>query len=231
MVRLIRPFGTSAAIVMLALLLALSPTAVFAASPRLLGLDLLAPVGRPDSYSTPYQTELVVAAPGVLANDTDPDAYADGHTDAHADADTDAEADIDPAAAPDPDAHPAAAPDPDADPPSAPDPDSDPAATADPDRDADPPAPPDHHAQSDAGHAVARGRHAVTGGEPRSIRRPGSDVRAVQRPRLVLGSERSAGRWWCRDGRRTGGTGWPRPSADAAAAVTAGRPGLLRVVR
>ena len=31
------------------------------------------PVGQPDLYSTPRDTELVVAAPGVLANDLDPD--------------------------------------------------------------------------------------------------------------------------------------------------------------
>ncbi|MCB1771106.1 MAG: cadherin-like domain-containing protein [Candidatus Competibacteraceae bacterium] len=32
-----------------------------------------APVGRPDAYSTPQDTDLVVPAPGVLTNDSDPD--------------------------------------------------------------------------------------------------------------------------------------------------------------
>ena len=68
--RIIRRFGVSAAVAGLVLAL-LSPATMAAAAPRLLGIDLLAPIGRADSYSTAFETTRVVAAPGVLANDTD----------------------------------------------------------------------------------------------------------------------------------------------------------------
>ena len=73
MARRLRAFGLSASLPALALVLVLTPASVSASGPRLLGIDLLAPVGRADAYATPYQTALVVAPPGVLANDTDPE--------------------------------------------------------------------------------------------------------------------------------------------------------------
>ena len=74
MVRLGRPVGATATGVLCAFLLALSPASAIAAAPRLLGLpNLLPPIGTADSYTTPYETELVVDAPGVLANDVDLD--------------------------------------------------------------------------------------------------------------------------------------------------------------
>ncbi len=71
--RNIRRFGASAAAASLVLALLATPAAVLARPPLLLGLNLLPPIGAPDSYTTPYQTRLDVDKPGVLANDTDLD--------------------------------------------------------------------------------------------------------------------------------------------------------------
>lgn len=72
--RIPRRFSVSVAAASLALTVMFSPAVVAAAAPRVLGLpNLLPPIGAPDSYSTPYHTELVVDPPGILANDTDLD--------------------------------------------------------------------------------------------------------------------------------------------------------------
>ena len=71
--RSFRRFGASAVTAWFALAVILSPAAVAAASPRLLGILNVAPVGVADSYTTPYQTRLDVDKPGVLANDIDLD--------------------------------------------------------------------------------------------------------------------------------------------------------------
>ena len=71
--RSFRRFGASAVTAWFALAVLLSPAAVAAASPRLLGILNVAPVGVADSYTTPYQTRLDVDKPGVLANDIDLD--------------------------------------------------------------------------------------------------------------------------------------------------------------
>ena len=73
MARPLHSFGLRASLAVLLLLLVLTPASAVASSPRLLGIDLRAPDGRADAYATPHQTALVVAAPGVLANDTDPE--------------------------------------------------------------------------------------------------------------------------------------------------------------
>ena len=70
--RLIRRLGVGAAAGSVALLILLSPVVV-AATPYLLGVIDLPPIGIADVYATAAQTTLVVAAPGVLANDTDLD--------------------------------------------------------------------------------------------------------------------------------------------------------------
>jgi hypothetical protein len=49
-----------------------TPTAM-AATPQLLGIINLAPISNGNSYATPYQTTLVVGAPGVVGNDLDLD--------------------------------------------------------------------------------------------------------------------------------------------------------------
>ncbi len=71
--RSFRRFGASAVTAWFALAVIVSPAAVAAASPRLLGILNVAPVGVADSYTTPYQTRLDVDKPGVLANDIDLD--------------------------------------------------------------------------------------------------------------------------------------------------------------
>src|SRR6478609_7457144 len=71
--RLTRRFGAGAAAVGLILTLLSTPAAALAHPPLLLGLNLLPPIGAPDSYTTPYETRLDIDKPGVLANDTDLD--------------------------------------------------------------------------------------------------------------------------------------------------------------
>jgi hypothetical protein len=71
--RLTRRFGAGAASVGLVLTLLSTPAAALAHPPLLLGLNLLPPIGAPDSYTTPYETRLDIDKPGVLVNDTDLD--------------------------------------------------------------------------------------------------------------------------------------------------------------
>src|SRR5436190_1304426 len=64
---MLRPVRVGAVAATFAFTLALAPVAL--ASPRLLGIGV--PVAIADTYGTPAHTTLVVAAPGVLANDID----------------------------------------------------------------------------------------------------------------------------------------------------------------